>query len=81
MKQTDPIKRLRNLCDFLDEQKNDSPYSAESWDELQAENNKLRDDLLVMKNALEELARLGNTPHYGNSIGNIIAIDALKKCA
>lgn len=35
-----------------------------------------RDELLA---ALEKLARLGNEPHYGNSIGNQIARDALAK--
>ena len=39
-------------------------------DELRAENEKLRE-------ALERLARLGNEPHYGNSIGNDIARAAL----
>ena len=33
----------------------------------------------VMAEALEKLAKLGNEPHYGNSIGNQIAIDALRK--
>lgn len=35
-----------------------------------------RDELAA---ALEKLARLGNEPHYGNSIGNQIARDALEK--
>ena len=35
-----------------------------------------RDELLA---ALEKLASLGNEPHYGNSIGNQIARDALAK--
>ena len=35
-----------------------------------------RDELAA---ALEKLARLGNEPHYGNSIGNQIARDALAK--
>lgn len=29
--------------------------------------------------ALEKLAKLGNEPYYGNSIGNEIALDALRK--
>jgi hypothetical protein len=33
----------------------------------------------VMAEALERLAKLGNEPHYGNSTGNQIAIDALRK--
>ena len=35
-----------------------------------------RDELRA---ALEKLARLGNDPHYGNSIGNQLARDALAK--
>jgi hypothetical protein len=37
---------------------------------LKAENEKLRE-------VLEKLARLGAEPHYGNSVGNIIARAAL----
>lgn len=33
----------------------------------------------VMREALEKLAKLGNEPHYGNSIGNQIAREALAK--
>jgi len=40
-------KRLHKLCDFLDEQKHDSPYSAESWHELQTENNRLTTELAI----------------------------------
>ncbi len=39
-----PSQRLRNICDYLEEQKQDSPYSAESWDELMEENEKLRSE-------------------------------------
>ncbi|NOU20414.1 MAG: hypothetical protein HOO93_01255 [Methyloglobulus sp.] len=45
MREKDPVKRLHNLCDFLEQQKHESPYSAESWDELQAENDRLRWEL------------------------------------
>lgn len=31
-----------------------------------------------LEQALDKLARLGNEPHYGNSIGNRIAQDALQ---
>ena len=47
--------------------------------QLQNEVEKLtvqRDELAA---ALEKLARLGNEPHYGNSIGNQIARDKLAK--
>lgn len=33
----------------------------------------------MLLEALDKLARLGNEPHLGNSIGNDIAIDALRK--
>lgn len=32
-----------------------------------------------MYDALEKLAKLGNEPYYGNSIGNKIALDILRK--
>lgn len=36
-------------------------------------------EIEVYKEALEKLAKLGNGDNYGNSIGNDIAIDALRK--
>ena len=36
-------------------------------------------EIEVYKEALEKLARLGNGDEYGNSIGNDIAIEALRK--
>ena len=44
-KETDPVKRLHNLCDMLQEQQDDSPYSADAWTELEAENARLRTEL------------------------------------
>ena len=44
----------------------------EERDRLAAENKELRE-------VLDRLARLGNEPNYGNSIGNQIAIAALDK--
>lgn len=37
----------------------------------------MNDDIKTIKEALEKLAKLGNEPHYGNSVGNIIAQKAL----
>lgn len=34
----------------------------------------------IMSDALDQLARLGNEPHYGSSIGNEIAQHALALC-
>lgn len=36
-------------------------------------------EIEVYREALEKLARLGNGDNYGNSMGNDIAIDALRK--
>jgi len=57
----DPLTRLNRLCDFLEEQKNESPYSAEGWQELQNENNRLRIELAQIIKIHEDLAR-----EYGN---------------
>ena len=51
-------KRLHRLCDFLEKQKHDSPYSAESWDELQAENNQLRTELAILRKEREQLVKI-----------------------
>lgn len=37
----------------------------------------LRDEIARLREALEQLARLGNEPQYGNSVGNRIAQAAL----
>jgi hypothetical protein len=47
-------------------------YCADMLRQQQAEIN-------VYREALEKLARLGNGDNYGNSIGNDIAVDALRK--
>jgi len=44
-KESNPVKRLHNLCDMLQEQQDESPYSADSWSELEAENERLRVEL------------------------------------
>jgi hypothetical protein len=38
---------------------------------------KLSERIKVLEAALNKLARLGNEPHFGNSIGNVIAQKAL----
>ena len=35
------------------------------------------EEMTRYREALEKLARLGNEPHYGNSIGNRVAQEAL----
>jgi ubiquitin-protein ligase len=57
----DASSRLLKLCDFLEEQRNDSPYSAEAWQELEEENSRLRVELAQIIKIHEELAR-----EYGN---------------
>ena len=52
-------KRLHNLCAFLEEQKkNDSPYSAESWNELQTENNRLTTELAILRKERAQLVKI-----------------------
>lgn len=46
---------------------------------LHAQNAKLQTDCAVMWSALERLAKLGNGDQYGNSEGNIISRDALRR--
>ena len=47
---------------------------------MRCENCDSKDELLKeMAEALEKLSRLGNEPYLGNSIGNLIAQEALKK--
>ena len=47
------------------------PVEVTKLEELYSENARLRE-------ALEQLARLGSEPHYGNSVGNEIARAALE---
>jgi hypothetical protein len=63
------------LIERLRESMPASDLCNEAADEIELI-TKQRDELLA---ALEKLARLGNEPHYGNSIGNQIARDALSK--
>jgi len=51
-------ERLHNLCSFLEHEKNDSPYSSESWDELQDENNRLRTELAILRKEKETLIKI-----------------------
>jgi hypothetical protein len=45
MSEKDPVKRLHNLCDWMESQKDDSPYSVEAWEDLQSENDRLRQEI------------------------------------
>lgn len=47
--------------------------------EEQTNNAKLIALAPIMYEALEKLAKLGNEPYFGNSLGNCIAIDVLRK--
>lgn len=62
VKESDPVKRFNNLLTFLEEQKNDSPYTTEAWDEideqnrvLENENNRLKDELAVKNYQVQKL--------------------------
>jgi len=47
--------------------------------QLRQERDELKAHNEMLVEALEQLARLGNGNHYGNSVGNSIAIEALYK--
>jgi hypothetical protein len=53
---------------------------TEWWRQVNAlkENERLRAENARLRAALEQLARLGSEPHYGNSVGNEIARAALE---
>lgn len=46
------LQRLLDFCNWLEEEKKKSPFSEEAWQDLLAENNKLRKDY---KNACIQL--------------------------
>lgn len=54
------------------------PWDSSGVRREDLENAKLIEAAPRMYEALRKLARLGNEPHYGNSIGNQIARDALQ---
>jgi len=64
---------LLSIGDEIDE------GDQERFEEIQRANANLIASAPEMYEALEKLARLGNEPHYGNSVGNEIALDALRK--
>ena len=56
------------------------PYRDSSVEAIEWWNTRATDPLLKeMADALEKLSRLGNEPYLGNSVGNLIAQEALKK--
>jgi hypothetical protein len=59
-------------ADLIEHWKTKYTASQEALAELLIEHRKLIE-------ALEELAVLGNQPHFGNSLGNVIAQRALEK--
>jgi hypothetical protein len=63
---SDIVERLRSAAHTYDE------YGVHSEIELEA-----ADEIEKLRAVLEKLARLGAEPHYGNSVGNIIARAAL----
>jgi len=65
-------KRIKTLEVIGEDRCNTVTRLRDKIDELEAENEALRE-------ALDKLARLGNEPHYGNSHGNVIAQKALEK--
>ena len=55
--------------------------AADALEAKDAEIERLKAVVDAAKRALDELARLGNEPHFGNSDGNLIAQAALKVIA
>ena len=53
-----PQNDYTNFVIFLEKQKHNSPYSAESWDELQTENNRLRTELAILRKEREQLVKI-----------------------
>lgn len=52
-KETNPVKRLHNLCDALQEQQDDSPYSANAWRDIEIENTRLRNETCCARSRLQ----------------------------
>jgi hypothetical protein len=55
MTERDPIKRFNNLLNWLEKQKDDSPFDQASWDELMDENVSLRTDMAVARKEFKQL--------------------------
>ena len=70
---TDKQPEALRLADLID---NQGPALRV---EVSAELRRLHEVNAELVEALEKLARLGNEPMYGNSIGNVIAQEALRK--
>lgn len=68
--------QLQNEVDELTRQRDELEKLCNYNERVMQELLQQRDELAA---ALEKLARLGNEPHYGNSIGNQVARDALAK--
>ena len=64
-------KKMSNMNDYLMDINHQELMLTKQRDQLQAANGELI-------KALDKLARLGNEPNFGNSIGNTIAIEALQ---
>ena len=73
----DKIKELTAERDA--DRRREYGYSQQTVDALTAERGKLEAENQRLREALEKLARLGNEPMLGNSVGNIIAQEALKE--
>jgi hypothetical protein len=45
----DYLKKMTDFCDWLEEERKKSPFSAEAWEEQEAENSRLRVELKKCK--------------------------------
>jgi hypothetical protein len=69
---TEDALRMAGGCDI-----DNFPIRAAAIRSLAAERDALKAENARLRAVLEKLARLGAEPHYGNSVGNIIARAAL----
>jgi len=58
MTERDAAKRLHNLCDWLEKQKDDSPYDQASWDELLGDNETMRTEIAVLRKEFKQLKQI-----------------------
>jgi len=72
----DPTTRLHNICAALEEDKGNSPYTAEAWDQLDAENQNLRRTLAAKLSELERISDALGTNEGHSSVDHIVAMKA-----
>src|SRR6266853_558635 len=59
-RKTDPVERLHNICDALNEQLDESPYDEKAWELADADNRQLRQRAEAAEARVRELEDLAN---------------------